>query len=178
MARSFSSAVLAVVLVVGLVVGGIAGYYGSSSSSAVTSFRTSTTTVAQGGSTVTTTVTGSSQSNSGVDLQAALLATSNASLSAPEWNFAKGSLVVWIENTGNSAIVLAPTMFNYNGSYVNSTHFVIIDPKVVQFGTYAYIPPGSSVIVELIADTALTGYNSTLSVLNYAFTFTYGTSKD
>lgn len=179
MARTYSIGVLAGVLVVGLIIGGIGAYLYTGTSSPSSTTMTSTTTVVQSASTVTETVTTTSQASSTTpDVGAALSATSNASLALSQWDFAKGSLVATIENTGNAPIVLSPSMFLYNGTFVNSTHFVIIDPKVVQYGNYAYIPPSSSVIVELIADSAITGYNSTLSVLNFTFTITYGTSKD
>ncbi|MCL4518700.1 MAG: hypothetical protein M1587_05830 [Thaumarchaeota archaeon] len=183
MARSFSLGVLAGVLVLGLVIGGVGAFFyrgsGSTTTSTVTTSLTSTTTVLQSASTTTMTVTSTSTSSStGPDIAAALTATANASLAATEWDFAKGSLVAWIENTGNESIVLSPNMFLYNGTFVNSTHFVVIDPKVTEYGNYALIPPGSSVIVELIAPLAITGDNSTLSVLNYTFVYTYGTSKD
>ncbi len=161
MPSNFSAAALAIMLVVGLGIGGAAGYF------AAVQVRSSTS--------ITTSQTG--QPNLSM-LAAALKNSQNATLTIPQYEFGKGSLVVWVTNNASSPIVLAPQMFIYNGTFQNSTFFTILDPKVIQYGVYAYIPPGSQIIAEITPSSPpLTPSTAILQIFKNQFTFTYGSSK-
>jgi len=185
MAGTYSAVALAGMLVLGLVVGGVVAYGAlrtSSTPGTITYTTTVESTVTQTISSSSSSATTSSSSSSGPDLaqiSAALSNTENASLTYSSYNFAKGSLDVWLVNNGTSAIMLTPQMCLFNGTFIQGTFFAVLDPSVIQYGIYYYMPPNSTVIVEISPTANLfAGYNSTLTVLNNVFTFTYGTYKD
>ena len=188
MARAFSTIALVGMLVVGLIIGGVGSYVYSTQSgshlttslSTVTQTTTVLSTISQN-SAISSSTTSSSISSNGLSLSSLELAlsTSNASLKVTSYNFGKGTLAAWVENSGSAPIVLTASQCLFNGTFFQSTYLTALDPTVTQLGPYYYMPPNSTVVVQLTPlPTPLTGRNSTLSILNNVFTFTYGTSKD
>jgi len=187
MARTFSTVTLAGLLVIGLVVGAAIGYYSSGMTrpsmtvTSVSTFAVTTTvmsTVAVQSSTSQGTSSASQSNLSAAQIEAALLAASNATLWASSYDYGKGTLDAWIQNNASSAIILTPSECLLNGTLQKITFFTVLDPKVIHFGVYYYLPPGSQVIVQIVPNQpALGGRNSTLTIFTNTFTFTYGTSK-
>ena len=187
MGRAISTSIALVLLVVGIVLGGAGVYFGVGAQGHTTTIvQTATSTIiqtttvtSQQSTTSTSTSTGSNGQLNLAELVAALNGTGNATIGIPSYEFGKGTLDMWILNNGTTPIVLAPQMIIYNGSYVNNTYFTILDPKVHQFGIYAYIPPGSQIIVQLTPyEPPITPSTASVQILDNNFTFVYGTSKD
>ncbi len=110
--------------------------------------------------------------------EAALASSTNATLGVPSYEFGKGSLVMWVTNNGTSPILLAPQFVIYNDTYQGSTYFTVLDPHVTQYGIYAYMPPGSEIIIQLSPNPPpVTPSVATVQILNNNFTFSYGSSK-
>lgn len=171
MTKQYSGLLLVSVLVIGLIIGVLVGVIVGSRTHIVgtpsgqTESKSSTSLV-------------SSSTPSLATFQAVLENSTKARLSVPEYDFGKGTLSMWVTNTGASPVVLSTLDFLYNGSYIEGTYFNVLDPTVTQLGIYAYIPPSSQIIVEITPPvTPLTGQNATVKVLNDTFTFTYGTSR-
>lgn len=184
MAQTFSAIALAGVLIVGLVVGVGIGYFASGGNHlATTSTVTSVTTTAFTTTVVSTasssqTSTGSQSGLSAAQIEAALAAAPNATLTVASYDYGKGSLDAWVQNSGNVSIILTPSECLLNGTLQKVTYFSALDPKIVQFGVYYYIPPGVQIVLTISPNSiALGGRNSTLTIFNNVFTFTYGTSK-
>jgi hypothetical protein len=187
MPRSYSATVLVAMLVLGLVIGATGAlFYGAQTARA----SITTTTEVQAitiVSTMTQTPTLSNASSSKTSgnvltlamLQTALKNSENATLGLQSYEFGKGSLDAWVTNNGTLPIVLAPQLVIYNGTYQSDTFFTILDPHVIQYGTYAYLPPGSEIIIQVVPNPPpLTPSSATLQVFNNTFAFKYGTSKD
>ena len=180
-------------LIVGLIIGGVGAYFYSSSTQtghtttlvstqAVTQFSTITQSVTASQSvTSTSTTTTNTSGTSGPTaamLQTALAGSQNATLGLSSYEFGKGSLVMWVTNNGTAPILLAPQFVIYNGTYQGSTYFTVLDSHVIQYGIYAYMPPGSEIIIQLSPDPPpVTPSVATVQILNNNFTFNYGTSK-
>jgi hypothetical protein len=173
MAGSYSISALAILLVVGLVIGGAGVYvfvHSSSSTQTVTTTQISTVTV-------TTATSSSGNTPTLAQFQAALTNTKSVNLTINSYDFGKGTLSVVFVNSGSAPIVLSPTQVLYNGTSLSTTYFVVIDPTATAVGVYAYVPHGSQVDVQVGPPiTPLQGQKATLQILNDVFNFTYGTS--
>lgn len=181
MVRAVSTIIALALLVVGAVVGGAGVYFTTSSGTVSTTTITQTNTITTGQTTTSSTTTSSSSGGqlTLAQLEVALKNSGNATIGIASYEFGKGNLDMWVLNNGTTPLVLAPQMIIYNGAYVNNTYFTILDPKVQQFGIYAYIPPGSQVIVQVTPNPPpITPSTATVQILNSTFTFVYGTSKD
>lgn len=178
---AFSSAVVAVALIVGLVIGGAGVYVGthSTSSLAASTVTVSTTNFSTVSVTVSSTANGSNTGLSVAQFQNALANTNTINLTVVSFDFGKGSLSVFFANSGTSPIVLSPSEAIYNGSASNANvYFSFVDPTSIRVGVYAYIPAGSQIFVSATPpNSPLKGQNATLQILNEQFTFTYGTSS-
>jgi hypothetical protein len=162
---------LITVLIVGLAIGGSAGYFGGRQ---VGGESTVTTTV----TVVSTSVGSTTTSASGVDLQAALNNTVAPDLVVTSYSFGKGTLTAWVLNNDTKAFVITPHVPFLNGSTDSVASVISLDQKVVRVGSYLYVPPGSTIIVSVDAGTYLPGQRGVLTIYGDHWTFVYGTQKD
>ncbi len=167
-----TAAALAVMLVMGLAVGGGAVYFAGrlapSATSTVTAATTVTTTAAM--STLGTTPK--------IDLQAALNNTVAPDLVVTSYSFGKGTLTVWVTNNGTEPFVITPHVPFLNGSTDNIATVISLDSSVFHVGSYLYVPPSSTIIVSLDAGSYLPGQKGVLTIYGDQWTFVYGTQKD
>ncbi len=162
-----SAAVLVVMLVVGLAIGGGAVYL-ASPASRVSSTVTATTTL--------TTTAGTSAP--GIDLQAALNNTVAPDLVVTSYSFGKGTLTVWLTNNGTEPFVITPHVPFLNGSTDSIATVISLDSTVIHIGGYLYVPPNSTIIVSVDAGSYLPGQKGVLTIYGDQWTFVYGTQKD
>ncbi len=167
-----TAAALAVMLVVGLAVGGGAVYLAGRPAASAVSTVTATTTV------TTTVVTSTSSTTSGIDLQAALNNTLHPDLVATSYSFGKGTLTVWLLNNGSEPFVITPHVPLLNGSTDSIATVISLEPTVVHVGSYLYVPPNGTIIVGLDAGSYLPGEKGVLTIYGDQWTFVYGTQKD
>lgn len=165
-----SGTALIAVLVVGLAIGGGAGYFGGGFTAG--GARTTTTTA-----TFTSTLVGSSTA-SAIDLQAALNNTVAPDLVVTSYSFGKGTLTAWVLNNGTEPFVITAHVPFLNGTTDSVATVISLDPNVVHVGSYLYVPPGSTIIVSLDAESYMMGQTGILTIYGDHWAFVYGTQKD
>lgn len=166
-------AALVAVLIVGLAVGGGAGYLGGGLSSGGVKTTATTTTVIS-------TVIGSSttSSASGIDLQAALNNTLAPNLVVTSYSFGKGTLTAWVLNNGSEPFAITAHVPFLNGTTDSVASVISLDQNVVHVGSYLYVPPGSTIIVSVDAGSYMMGQTGVLTIYGDHWSFVYGTQKD
>ncbi len=167
-------AVLFAAIAMSLIVGAGAGYFGGrlSTGGATTVTNTSVSTIV---STVTTSATGQT---TGVDFQAALNNTVAPDLAVTSYSFGKGTLTAFMLNNGTEPFVITAHVPLLNGTTDTISKVISLDPKVVHFGSYLYIPAGSTFIVSVDAQSYIQGQKGVLTIYGDSWTFVYGTQKD
>ncbi len=157
-------------LVVGLVIGAGAVYVIAWSGQTASSTSTSTVTV-----TTTVSATGGVSAD---EFRVALNNTVAPKLVVTSYSFGKGTLTAWVENNGTEPFVITPHVPFLNGSTDSIATVISLDSSVVHLGSYLYVPPGSTIIVGVDAESYLPGDKGVLTIYGDSWTFVYGTQKD
>ncbi len=135
------------------------------------------------GSTITSTVTVATTAPangevSAYEFRVALNNTIAPDLVVTSYSFGKGTLTAWIENNGTEPFVITSHVPLLNGTTDSIASVISLDSSVVRVGSYLYVPPRSTIIVGVDAESYLPGDRGVLTIYGDSWTFIYGTQKD
>lgn len=126
----------------------------------------------------------STSGNSGISLsqiEAALNYSSTSKLNVTSYAFeesgpSREQLIVSLENVGSHPLIVSPNDILLNGTYYFQNTFLGPSGPGVGFGSFIYVAPRWSFVVEIVALHALSGDNSTLEIYDNFWSFKYGTA--